>query len=165
VVALLSLGIGVPARAGNNLEQKQTPFDRGQFTLMLGAGRQTVFGQPYVGVGIGGGYFVLDGLEVGLFAVHEFGGPPSINALSPSVRYVAQPLAHWPVVPYVGAFYKHWFVGDPYADVDIVGPSAGLLHVQGRLIFGLGVVYERVISECVADCDSVYPDVTLAFRF
>lgn len=165
VVVLLILGIGIQAHAGNNLEKGQTPFDRGQFTLMLGAGRHTAFGNSYVGVGLGGGYFVLDGLEIGLLGIHEFGGPPSINGLSPSVRYVAQPLAHWPVIPYAGAFYKHWFVGAPYADVDILGASAGLLHIQGRLIVGLGVVYEHVISECISDCDSVYPDVTLAFRF
>jgi hypothetical protein len=165
MVGLLILGIGVQAHAGNNLEKGKTPFDRGQITLTLGAGRQSAFGQSYVAVGIGAGYFVLDGLEVGLSAVHEFGGPPSINALSPSVRYVAQPLAHWPVIPYVGAFYRHWFVGDPYSDVDLVGARAGLLHIQGRLIVGLGVAYEHIISECFGDCDSVYPDVTFAFTF
>ena len=165
MVVLLILGIGIQAHAGNNLEDRKTPFDRGQFTLVLGAGRHSTLGTSYVSVGVGAGYFVLDGLDVELLGVHAFGGPPSINGVSPSVRYVAQPLAHWPVIPYARAFYKHWFYGDPYEDVDTAGAGAGLLHVNGRLIIGLGVIYEQVISECFTDCDSVYLDVTLAFRF
>ena len=159
------LGVGIPAHAGNNLVEHPTPFDSGHFGLMVGAGGQSAFGHSYFGAGIGAGYFLLDGLEVGLFALHEFGSPPSINELSPSVRYVAQPLADWPVIPYTGAFYKHWFIGDPYSDIDTVGARAGLLRIEGRLLIGLGAVYEHTISACTADCDSVYPDVTLAFTF
>ena len=162
---VLVLGVGFQTHAGNLGEAHKTPFDRGRFTIKLGAGRQSAFGHSYVGFGIGAGYFLLDGLEIGLFGVHQFGGPPSIDAVSPSVRYVAQPLAGWPVIPYTGVFYKHWFLGTPDSGVDIVGAHAGLLHIQGRLLFGLGVVYEHTLSACTLSCDAVYPDVTLGFTF
>jgi len=109
------------------------------------------------------GYFVLDGVEVGLGGLYQFGDGPSISKLTPSLRYIAQPLVgRSPVIPYVGAFYNHWFIGDGLADVDTLGGRGGLVYVSGQLVLGLGVVYERVISECVMDCSSVYPDFTIS---
>jgi hypothetical protein len=133
---------------------------------MIGAGEQSAFGYNYVSLGAGVGYFVLDGLEVGAFALHEFGGGPSINEVSPSLRYVAQPLVgSWPVIPYAAAFYNHWFLGGGFSDIDTIGARAGLLHLQGQLIVGLGIAYEHTISTCASSCDSVYPDVTFGFTF
>lgn len=162
------IAAAAPAYADPSLEEpdRQTPFDRGHVGFSVGAGEQSAFGYRYFGLGAGAGYFVLDGLELGGFALHEFGGGPSINEVSPSLRYVAQPLVgRWPVIPYAGAFYNHWFLGDGFSDLDTVGSRAGLLHLSGRLIVGLGVVYEHTVSACVTDCDSVFPDVTLGFAF
>jgi hypothetical protein len=66
------------------------------------------------------------------------------------------------VIPYVGAFYNHWFIGKSIVDVDTVGGRAGLLYVSGNFVLGLGAVYERVISECVTECSSIYPDFTIS---
>ncbi|MBS1124629.1 MAG: hypothetical protein H6Q90_6857, partial [Deltaproteobacteria bacterium] len=113
--------------------------------------------------GLGVGYFVLDGLEVGLGALHQFGDGPSISQLSPSLRYVAQPLVgRSPLIPYTGVFYRHWFIGSALADVDTVGARAGLLYVSGQFVLGLGVVVERTVSTCDADCVQVYPDFTIS---
>jgi len=155
-----------PAHADSFDGPRETPFDQGHIGLMVGAGEQSAFGYNYVSLGVGVGYFVLDGLEVGAFALHDFGGGPSINEVSPSLRYVAQPLVgSWPVVPYGAVFYNHWFLGDGFSDVDAIGARAGLLHLQGRLIVGLGVAYEHTVSTCATSCDAVYPDVTFGFTF
>lgn len=146
-------------------ERPPTPFDRGNFGLSLGIGQMNAFGHTYFGAGAGVGYFVLDGLEVGLFARHEFGDPPSLNELSPSLRYVAQPLADWPVIPYVGVFYNHWFIGDPFDDLDTVGARAGLLRIEGHVVLGLGVLVEHTVSDCTQDCNTVSPDITVGFTF
>jgi len=143
-----------------------TPFDRGKFSLGGGAGSQTNLGYRYFVIGLGVGYFVLDGLEVGLSGLYQFGDGPSISQLSPSLRYVAQPLVgHSPVVPYAGVFYRHWFIGSEIEDVDTLGGRAGLLYVAGNLVLGLGVVVERTISSCEEDCVAVYPDFTISLAF
>jgi hypothetical protein len=156
-----------PARADDPTPEappRRTPFDRGRFNLSAGGGSQVLLGYRYFALGAGAGYYVLDGVEVGLSALHEFGDGPSVSKLSPSLRYVAQPLVGVsPLIPYVGGFYNHWFIGSNLADVDTVGGRVGALYVSGAIVLGLGVVYERVVSTCTMDCDYVYPDVTLAF--
>ena len=142
---------------------KPTPFDRGKLGLSLGGGTQTSLGVHYIVIGGGIGYYVLDGVQLGLSALHEFGDGPSISKLSPQLTYVAQPLVgKWPVIPYVGGFYNHWFIGDSYDDVDTVGGRAGLMFVQDHLVLGLGIGVERIISTCTMDCVSVYPDLTIS---
>jgi hypothetical protein len=143
---------------------RETPFDRGHISLMVGGGSQTVNNYRYLGVGLGLGYYVLDGVELGLFALHEFGSGPSLNEVSPSFQYVARPLVgSWPLIPYAGVFYNHWFVGAPFSDSDTAGTRAGVVYLSGKVIAGIGVVYEHVLSACSQTCDQVYPDVTLGF--
>jgi hypothetical protein len=143
-----------------------TPFDRGKVGVSLGGGTTSTLGHHYILLGGGVGYYVLDGVEVALSGVEEFGDGPNISDLSPSLRYVAQPLVgKWPAIPYAGVFYNHWFVGDGLPDVDTVGARAGALSIQGRILVGLGVVYEHIVSECSTDCASWYPDITLGFTF
>jgi hypothetical protein len=143
---------------------RRTPFDRGRFAVSLGGGTQTALGAHYYVVGAGIGYYVLDGLGINLSGLVELGGTPFIAKVSPELRYVAQPLVgKWPVIPYVGAFYNHWFVGGNYADVDTIGARAGLLYLSGALILGIGAAYEHTVSACTMDCDQVYPDFTISF--
>ncbi len=163
VVVLLASATSARAQVVEPPPRPPTPFDRGKLGLSGGGGTQTNLGYRYFVVGIGVGYFVLDGLEVGLGALHQFGDGPSISQVSPSLRYVAQPLVgRSPLIPYTGVFYRHWFIGSELADVDTVGARAGLLYVSGQLVLGLGVVVERTVSTCDADCVQVYPDFTIS---
>lgn len=140
-----------------------TPFDRGKFSLGLYGGSQSTLGHRYFGIGGGLGYFVLDGVELGLGGQFLFGDGPNIGRVTPSLRYVAQPLVRSsPVVPYVGVFYERAFIGEDIADVDTVGGRLGLIYVSGKLLLGVGVAYARTVSECVTDCSSVYPDFAIA---
>ena len=158
-LALLVLAAAAPAYA----DDPPTPFDQGRLNVTAGGGTSSWLGHSYVVIGGGVGYYVLDGVELSLHGLHEFGSGPSISELSPQLRYVAQPLVgKWPVIPYVGAFYNHWFVGDNLGDVDSVGGRAGGLWVNGNVILGLGVVYEQIVSSCTMDCSSWYPDITIA---
>jgi hypothetical protein len=142
-----------------------TPFDQGRMNVSLAGGTTTNFDRRYFAVGAGFGYFVLDGLELGLSGVHQFGDGPSISQIQPRVRYVVRPLVgRWPLIPYAGVFYNHWFIGDDYPDVDAIGGRAGLLYLSGRLLLGLGVAAERTVSECPDDeCWTVYPDFSISF--
>ena len=167
-VALVLAGLSTAAHADEAVPDDaapapETPFDRGKLSLSIGGGSQTALDHRYFAIGGAVGYFVLDGVEVGLGALHAFGDGPSISKLTPMLEYVAQPLVgRSPVIPYVGAFYNHWFIGSGLADVDTLGGRGGLLYVSGQLVLGLGVAYERVVSQCVTDCSSVYPDFTIS---
>jgi hypothetical protein len=140
-----------------------TPFDQGRVAISAGGSTTSSLGHQYIVIGGSVGYFVLDGVEVALHGLYQFGATPSATEVSPELRYVAQPLVgKWPIIPYAGAFYNHWFISDGFADVDSVGGRAGGLLVSGKVILGLGVVYEHIVSKCTMDCDSTYPDITIA---
>jgi hypothetical protein len=166
-VALLMIAALASTAAADDLTQppqppRPTPFDRGRFGLSAGVSSQTAFDVHYFVIGAGVAYYVIDGLSLGLSGFHEFGDGPSISQLSPEIRYVAQPLVYkWAVVPYVGTFYKHLFVGDN-PDEDSIGAHAGLMFVSGQLVLGLGVAVERQFVACPMDCTFVYPDLIIA---
>jgi len=148
-----------PAAKGSGL------FARGSKRLSLLAGWGTAAGDDYLILGAGFGYYVLSHLELGLdYEVWLF-GDPTLQRLSPGVRYV---LEFGPLKPYVGAFYRHTFVSD-YQDFDQVGGRLGVYLIPRRGLFaGLGAVYERLLDcddDSVFDCDSVYPEVTIGFAF
>ena len=152
---VVTLAVASPAHAD------ETPFDRGKLGVSLALGQQRAFDTSYIVAGAGVSYFVVDGFAIGLAAQHDFGNGPSVDLVSPSLRYVAQPLVGvWPLIPYVGVFYAHELVGD-MPDLDAVGARAGLLYVSGRTVLGLGIAVARTISTCTIDCTSIYPDVTI----
>jgi len=157
--------LAATASADDTSTPIRTPFDQFRFGASAGAGTQSNFGMQYIWIGAGVEFFVLDGVGVSLAGLYEFGGGPSIGELSPGLRYVAQPLVgKWPVVPYVGTFYSHWFVGGANPDVNAIGARAGLLYVSGQLVLGLGAAVSHQLS-CTSMCDTVYPDLTLGVAF
>lgn len=139
------------------------PFAEGSLRLSIIAGAGGGFGNDYLVLGAGLGSYVLDGLEVGAEYEQWFLADPMIGKLSPQARYV---LWFVPVLkPYVGTFYRHWFISDGFDDVDTVGARAGAFYVSGGgSYFGLGVVYEKIL-DCQGsgdDCSDVYPELVLA---
>lgn len=140
-----------------------TPFDQGKFGLGFGFGRQSTLGGHYNVVSGGLGYFVLDGVELGLGASIQFGDGPSITRATPSVRYVAQPLVgKFPLIPYIGVFASRYFIGEGIEDVNSIGARAGAIYVSGSLLLGLGLAVEHIVSTCDKDCTSYYPDLTFS---
>jgi len=145
-----------PAKAG--------PFSQGSQAVSIIAGAGSAFNDDYIILGVGYGYYVLNGLELGIDAQFWFSGDPSINKLSPQIRYVfTQPKK---IKPYVGAFYRRTFI-DGLDDLDSVGYRVGLNFMgQGNFFFGVGVVYEeyRGCSETIfSDCSSTYPEILFSF--
>jgi len=146
-----------------------SPFDQGRISVGLSLGSQDAFGDRYVAVGGRFGYYVAPGLELAASGLGLFGGEPGVAMVSPELRYVLVPLGS-AIKPFVGAFYRHWFVGDPFDDYDTVGGTLGALWWQGRgVVFGLGLTYERVVSSCDEsagdDCSFIYPSLILALSF
>ncbi|MBI5508295.1 MAG: hypothetical protein HY903_06040 [Deltaproteobacteria bacterium] len=155
VLALLVSAVAASAAAAN-------PYGQGKIRLTLQLGSTHYLEGRYIVAGAGFGYFVIDGLELGLEGDYWIGGAPAVAQLSPGVRYV---LFFVPAVqPYAGAFYRHRFIGHA-ADQDTAGARAGALTSIGPGYVGLGLVYERLLSRCAATCDAVYPELAVALTF
>ena len=158
LLALMALPGAAPAAA------RSGPFEAGSVRLSLGGGTVGHFGETYFMVAGGVAYYVVDGLEVGLEGEYWIGEDPTVSSVGPQVRY----LLHFvPILkPYVGTFYRHWFVGDPYDDIDAVGVRGGAFIVtSGGSFFGGGVVREKIISTCDDNCSKTYPEIVFSVAF
>jgi hypothetical protein len=144
------------------------PFAAGSPRLSVTAGTAWSAHDTYIVLGVGVGYFFINGLEVGLDYEAWVAASPALQRLSPEIRYVFYFVPT--VKPYVGGFYRHTFVGSGFPDYDTLGLRGGIYiapprsHVYG----GGGLVYEHVL-DCgplvIADCDTVYPELFLGFTF
>src|SRR5690348_7997626 len=90
------------------------PFAAGSPRLSVTAGTAWSSANTYIVLGVGIGYFLVDGLEVGLDYEAWVAGTPTLQRLSPEVRYVFYFVPT--VKPYVGTFYRHTFVGSGFPD-------------------------------------------------
>ena len=140
------------------------PFQQGSQNVSIVAGAGSAYGDDYIILGAGYGYYLIDGLELGIDAQFWLNGDPSITKLSPQIKYVfTQPKT---VKPYVGAFYRRTFT-DGLEDLDSIGYRAGLYFMgQGNFFFGAGVVYEdyQDCSETIfTDCSDTYPEILFSF--
>ena len=156
---LLALSTGMtapPAQAG--------PFSQGSQAVSIVAGAGSAFNDDYLILGLGYGYYLFNGLELGVDAQFWLSGDPSITKLSPKVTYVfTQPDR---IKPYIGAFYRRTYI-DGFDDLDSVGYRAGLNFMgQGNFFFGLGFVYEeyRSCTETIySSCSDTYPEILFSF--
>jgi hypothetical protein len=134
-------------------------------TALIGTGATNA--DNYLILGAGVGYFVLDGLEIGIDYDAWVFGDPVMHRLSPEARYVFHFVEY--VKPYVGIFYRHTFVAS-YDDFDNVGARGGILFApkSGRVFVGGGAVYERTLNcheGILVDCDAVYPEIFAGISF
>lgn len=139
-------------------------YEQGNVSLSAGGALRVGGGETIFVAGLGAGYYVVDGLEVGLSSTAFFGADPFVVQLTPGVRYIFWMVPY--VHPYLGAFYRHWFVSGGFPDLDSIGGRAGVVIAsKGPLSVGAGVVYERVISPCASECDRIYPELTISLVF
>jgi hypothetical protein len=140
------------------------PFSKGSHALSVIVGSGTSFNDDYVILGGGYGYYVIDGLEIGIDAQTWLSGDPSITKISPQIKYVfTQPQA---VKPYVGVFFRRTYI-DGLDDLDSTGYRAGLYFMpQKNFYFGGGVAVENY-SDCnesvYTDCSTTYPEILFSF--
>ncbi|MGB5278704.1 MAG: hypothetical protein WBP02_16245 [Gammaproteobacteria bacterium] len=140
------------------------PFSQGSQSVSIIAGSGSAFRDDYFILGVGYGYYLVNGLELGVDAQFWLSGDPSITKISPQIRYVfTQPKT---VKPYLGAFYRRTFI-DNFDDLDSIGYRAGLnIMGRGNFYFGAGFVYEQY-QDCnetiVSNCSDTYPEILFSF--
>jgi hypothetical protein len=142
------------------------PFEKGSLRVSILVGSGEAYGNDYTIIGLGSGYCVKDGLELGLDGEAWMGGDPDIYKLSPQAKYIMSTQSRFR--PYVGALYTHSFV-DHDDDLDAIGGRGGVYLIQDeRWFFGVGVVYESYLDcdeKIHESCDDIYPEITVSFTF
>lgn len=162
VVVLLSFAAAAHAQVGMGTEL----FQRGKSRASATAGYASNFGNDYFVLGVGVGYFLARGLEIGLDGEAWWGEDPNIYKVSPQIRYVI--LNHPNIKPYVGVFYRRSYY-EGFDDLDSGGGRAGVYSRLGRNTFGgVGIVYEKYADcdERIYDsCDTTYPEFSVSVGF
>lgn len=135
-----------------------------QFSLLAGSG--DAFNNTYLVIGAGVGYYVLDGVGIGLSYENWSGSSPGINKISPSIQYVFP----WggSLQPYVGGFYRHSAISG-LSSINSVGARAGVYIASGsRSVIGAGLAYESYLNcqtAIYSSCNESYPEVSFIFSF
>ena len=144
-------------------------FSQGSTSVGVVVGTGTAFDDDYIVLGIGAGYYLVEGLEIGLDLQRWFSGDPTITKVSPQIRYVFT--QSQTIKPYVGAFYRRTYYGDSdeidVDDLDSFGYRVGAyFSTSSRLNIGAGIVYEE-FTDCsrVTDCSTTSPEVLVTFSF
>jgi hypothetical protein len=141
-------------------------FSRGRKRVSVVAGWAHSFDDDYLLLGIGAGYFIRNGIDVGLDFEGWFIGDPTVYKLSPRVDYVLWKMQR--VKPYAGAFYRWNFVGGGFEDQKSLGGRVGAYYKGDRGgMAGAGVVYERYLNldDRLGSSDVIYPEFFFAVSF
>lgn len=146
-----------------------TAFSKGSTSVGVVVGSGSAFDDDYIILGVSAGYYVVEGLELGLDLQRWFSGDPTITKVSPQIRYVfTQPKI---LKPYVGAFYRRTYYGDyngiDLDDQDSFGYRAGAYFSTNNGIYiGAGVVYEK-FKDCsrFTDCSTTSPEILFTVSF
>jgi len=166
LLALAVFALSAPGMADAQAGTSAGIFHKGSGRLSIVLGSGSGFNDTYTILGIGAGYYVADGLELGLNVESWMGGDPDIYRISPEIRYVFH--SAQTAKPYLGAFYRRTFI-DQFDDLDTVGARAGVFFMQGRGAYiGAGVVYD-VYLDCeetiYTSCSDTYPEFLFAITF
>ena len=139
-------------------------FTQGTTNVAVFVGNGQAFAQNYTIVGLGVGYYVLNGLELGLEVEDWMNGTPHIYKVTPSLRLVFNTGSR--INPYLGAFYRRVYT-QGYPDLDAWGGRAGAFIATGEHSYmGIGVVYTRMRNcnqSVYQTCNDTYPEFTLGF--
>lgn len=146
-----------------------TAFSKNSTSLGIVVGSGSAFNNNYLILGVGAGYYVTRGLELGMDVQRWFSGEPSITKVSPKVTYVFTQTKV--IKPYVGAFYRRTYFGDfkgiSIDDQDSYGYRAGAYFTSNnRVYIGGGIVYEEY-KDCdpTYDCSTTYPEILITVSF
>jgi hypothetical protein len=141
-------------------------FSQGRTHFVVSGGAGYAFNHTYLVLGLGGAYYLLDGLNVGLHVESWSGSSPSMYKVTPSVQYVFHNMTI--AKPYLGAFYRRTFISDR-SDLDSAGARAGAYFEAGRNTYvGAGVVYESYLDcnqTVYRSCSSTYGELSFTVAF
>lgn len=142
------------------------PFDDGVVTGTLAISNASILAENYTVLGLGAGYFVIDGLQLGLDVGIWTGGNRSVYEVTPRLTYVYKNRSA--VKPYAGFFYNRTFI-EGFDDSNSLGYRLGFYSPIGEnAYFGIGGVYSE-LQNCTKtesySCSSSYTEFSVVFAF
>jgi hypothetical protein len=141
-------------------------FGKGGVRTSIICGWGHAFNDDYFILGAGAGYYVIDGLEIGLELETWLGGGFDIYKVSPEIRYVLHSAPS--LKPYGGAFYRRTII-ERFDDLTSVGFRAGVFHDTGNGSYlGVGVVHEIFLNcdkDVYSSCTETYPEIVFWLAF
>jgi hypothetical protein len=169
-VLMILSGIGNSALAASaGTGGVGTAFSKNSTNFSVAIGSGSAFDDDYIILGLGVGYYVMNGLELGIDLRRWISGEPTITKVSPQIRYVFTESKT--IKPYVGAFYRRTsfddYKGIELDDQDSYGYRAGAyFSSNNRVYIGAGVVYEE-FKYCsrFTDCSTTSPEVLFTVSF
>ena len=137
------------------------PFDKGNTIATVAIGSGQFFREDYLIIGAGIGYYVTDGIELGVDVDYWTGGDPSIYEITPKVTYVFDNSSQFK--PYLGAFYNRTYI-EGFNDSDAMGYRVGAFMPAGKKTYiGLGIVHTE-LQDCretiLVTCSETYTELT-----
>ena len=137
------------------------PFDKGNTVATVAIGSGQFFRENYLIIGAGIGYYVTDGIELGVDVDYWTGGDPSIYEITPKLTYVFDNPSQFK--PYLGAFYNRTFI-EGLDDSDALGYRVGAFMPAGNKTYiGIGVVHTE-LQDCretlLVSCSETYTELT-----
>ena len=140
------------------------PFDKGNTTATFALGSGKTLNENYLIIGAGIGYYIKDGIEVGVEVDYWSGGDPSIYEITPKLSYVYDNASQ--LKPYLGVFYNRTFI-EGLDNSDAVGYRAGVLMYSSRNAYlGAGIVHKE-LQDCTntlfLKCSETYSEISIIF--
>ena len=131
------------------------------FSFNIGSG--SAYGNRYTILGANVNYFVKQNLSLGVGYTGWFGDDPKVNKISVPVTYYL-PLGDM-IRPYLGAVYRHTFIGKPYDNYSSYGGRAGVAIVNGGSFLRVGWVHEYYDGGDNDNKSQGYPEVSGGYSF
>lgn len=146
-----------------------TSFSKGSTSFGAVISSGSAFNENYFILGAGIGYYLTQGLEVGIDVQHWFSGSPSITKVTPKITYVFTQFGN--LKPYVGTFYRRTIFGEADGfeidDKNSYGYRAGAyFSSKNGVNIGAGLIHEQYLDcDPRLDCSETYPEMILSFNF
>lgn len=147
-------------------QQPTGPFGKGTRRATFTAGWGRSFGEDYLLLGLGVGYYIRNGVafNIGLetWALND----PNVTKLTPELQIVV-PRPRGPR-PYLAGFVRRAFIED-LDDMSSIGGRVGIYNKVGaRSAGGIGAVYEHYLDcdeSIYSSCSQVYPEAVFGVSF
>ena len=136
-------------------------FDKGNTIATVSIGSGQFFSEDYLIIGAGIGYYVTDGIELGVDVNYWTGGDPSIYEITPKLTYVYDNPSQFK--PYLGVFYNRTYI-EGLDDSDALGYRVGaFVPVGTKTYIGIGIVNTE-LQDCretvLVSCSETYTELT-----
>ena len=147
-------------------QQPTGPFGKGTRRATFTAGWGRSFGEDYLLLGLGVGYYFRNNMALNLGLETWALNDPNVTKFTPELQIVV-PRPRGPR-PYLAGFWRHaWIEDEP--DLSSIGGRVGIYNkIGGRSAGGIGAVYEHYL-DCDESryntCSQVYPEAVFGVSF